>query len=83
MLFIFNAQIFERTDSGLKLVTVDNNKSKGLAPEILQKIMKSSLFNMCMLILVLVNALITATIKHTHKEKIDSERKQYYKYIEV
>ena len=73
----------ERTDQGLKLVVVDENKTKGLAPHIFQRILRSSLFNMTMLLLVLANAIITATIKHTHKEKIDKRTFERYYYIEV
>ncbi|CAF0718540.1 unnamed protein product [Brachionus calyciflorus] len=64
-------QVLEWTDEGLKLVSVNENKSQGFAPSCFQKILRSSLFNMTMLLLVLANAIITANLKHTHKEAID------------
>ena len=76
-------QIFEKTDEGLKLVKINANKAKGLAPELFQKILRSSFFNMFMLLLVLTNAIITATIRHTHKERIDNRTTKNYRNIEV
>lgn len=73
----------EWTDEGLKLVSVDENKPQGLAPSFCQKILRSSIFNMTMLLLVLANALITASIRHTHKEIIDKRTLKTYYYIEV
>lgn len=76
-------KILERTEHGLKLVTVDENKFRGVAPEVLQRVARSSLFNMAMLLLVLANAIITATMRHTHKEVVDRRTEKYYYYIEV
>jgi hypothetical protein len=52
-------------------------------PEIFQKIARSSWFNMALLLLVLANAVITASIKHTHKEVVDKRTLKLYYYIEV
>ena len=38
---------------------------------------------MAMLLLVLANAIITASIKHSHKEVKDKHRMKFYKNIEV
>lgn len=76
-------QVLEKTEDGLKLVTIDDNKPRGLAPEIFQKTLRSSWFNMTMLLLVLANAVITATLKHTHKEVIDKRTLRRYYHIEV
>ena len=62
---------------------IDEEKSQGLAPAVFQKILRSSLFNMTMLLLVLANAIITATIKHSHKEHIDNYRLRIYRYVET
>lgn len=80
---IESKQVLERTDQGLKLVSVDNNKTKGIAPQICQRILRSSWFNMAMLLLVLTNAVITATIKHTHKENVDRRTLHRYYYFEL
>ena len=67
----------------LKLVIKDEKKSNGLAPQIFVKILNSSWFNITVMMLVLANAIITATIKHTHKESVDKRRLQNYYYFEV
>ncbi len=64
-------------------MNIDENKPKGLAPHIFQRILRSSLFNMTMLLLVLANAVITATLKHTHKENVDMRTLRRYYYIEA
>jgi len=76
-------KIFERTENGLKLIKVDDEIKQGLGPTAFQKIVRSPLFNMAMLLLVLSNAIITATIKFTHKEKEDKNMLEIYYKIEV
>jgi hypothetical protein len=77
-------EVFERKENGiLKLVIKDEQKSHGIAPQIFVRILNSSWFNITVMILVLANAVITATIKHTHKELIDKNNLQTYYYIEV
>ena len=78
-----HVQIFEQTDEGLKLVKIDENKPQGLAPKIFLRCLRSPWFNMSMLVLVLVNALITASIRHTHREMVDKRTLKFYKNIEV
>ena len=70
-------------ENGLKLVKIDEEKSNGIAPIILQDILRSSWFNMAMLFLVLANAVITSSIKHSHVESIDNRRLLVYRYVEV
>jgi len=78
-----HSQVFERTENGLKLVTIDENKADGKFAVLLQKITRSPYFNMSMLLLVLANAVITATIKHSHKEIKDRKNLEFYRNIEV
>jgi len=78
-----HSQIFERTEHGLKLVTIDENKADGKFAVALQRITRSPYFNMSMLLLVLANAVITATIKHSHKEVKDRKNLEFYRNIEV
>jgi len=67
----------------LKLVTIDDNKPKGFAPKIFQDTLNAPWFNMSMLLLVLANAIITSTMKHTHKEVVDRRTIRFYKNIET
>lgn len=76
-------QVLEWTDEGLKLVSVNETKSHGWAPLFFQKIIRSSAFNMIMLLLVLANAIITASLRHTHREKIDKRVLKNFYYTEV
>lgn len=76
-------QVFERTENGLKLIKIDENKSDGRRPLCFQKIVKSPWFNMTMLSLVLANSIITATIKHSHKEVKDRKNMEFYRNVEV
>lgn len=76
-------QIFERTENGLKLIKVDYNKKDGRGPIFFQKIVKSPWFNMTMLFLVLLNAIFTATLKHTHKEVKDKRHLEVHRSIEI
>ena len=78
-----HTQILEKTNEGLKLVKIDENKPQGLAPDLFQKILRSPWFNIAMLLLVLANAVITATIKHTHKEVVDRRTMKFYRNIEI
>ena len=70
------------TDSW-KMDTIDENKPRGLAPPFFQRILKTAWFHITILILVLANAIITATIHFDHY-KIDPYQKiDGYYYAEV
>ena len=76
--------VFEKAKNGmLKLITKDETKSHGYAPQICLKILRSSWFNMTSMSLVLVNAIITSTMKHTHNKAHTDEQLNYYYNIEV
>ena len=51
---------------GWKMVTIDQNKPRGLAPPFLQRVLKTALFHILILLLVLANAITTATIHFDH-----------------
>ena len=70
-------------DSTLKLVNIDENKKKGVAPAIFLKIAQSPVFTTIVMIVVLANTIFTATIKHTHNEEIDRKNRELYYKIEV
>ncbi len=67
----------------MKLVKVDDEIKQGLGPLVFQRIVRSPFFNMSMLLLVLTNAIITSTMKFTHKEKEDKKMLEIYYKIEV
>jgi len=70
-------------DSTLKLVNIDENKKKGVAPAICLKIVRSPTFTTIVMIVVLANTIFTATIKHTHNEEIDRRNREIYHKIET
>ncbi|CAF1146613.1 unnamed protein product [Adineta steineri] len=70
-------------DSTLKLVNIDENKKKGVAPAICLKVVQSSAFTTMVMIVVLANTIFTATIKHTHNERVDRENREIYHKIET
>ncbi|CAF2374451.1 unnamed protein product [Rotaria sp. Silwood2] len=70
-------------DSTLKLVNIDENKKKGVAPAIFLKMVQSPLFTTIVMIVVLANTIFTATIKHTHNETIDKKNRDLYHKIET
>ncbi len=70
-------------DTTLKLVNIDDNKKKGVAPAICLKIVQSPTFTTIVMIVVLANTIFTATIKHTHNKEIDRRNYQIYHKIET
>ena len=67
----------------MKLVNIDDNKKKGVAPAICLKIVQSSTFTTMVMIVVLANTIFTATIKHTHNPEVDKKNLELYHKIEV
>ncbi len=77
-------KILEKADdSTLKLVNIDENKKKGVAPAVCIKIVQSPIFTTMVMIIVLANTIFTATIRHTHNEEIDHKNRELYHKIEV
>ncbi|KAI6177079.1 Sodium leak channel non-selective protein [Aphelenchoides bicaudatus] len=72
----------QNTDEGWKLSEVDSDVELSRAPQILTKIVRSTTFQIIMMFLVLVNALINASFIHYHDES-DRKRKRIYYYIEI
>ncbi len=63
--------------------TVDENKPRGVAPPFFQRILKTAWFHIMILMLVLANAIVTATIHFDHF-KIDPYQKiDAYYYAEA
>ena len=70
-------------DSTLKLVDIDENKKKGVAPAVFVKIVQSPIFTTSVMVVVLANTVCTATIRHTHNEDIDRRNREIYHKIEI
>ena len=70
-------------DSTLKLVNIDENKKKGVAPAVFVRIVQSPIFTSVVMFVVLANTIFTATIRHTHNEAIDRRNRDIYHKIEV
>ena len=79
-----SVQVLQKADdSTLKLVNIDENQKKGVAPAIFLKIVQSPIFTTVVMIVVLTNTIFTATIHHTHNERIDRRNLELYHQIEV
>ena len=77
-------QVLQKADdSTLKLVNIDDNKKKGVAPAICLKMVLSPVFTTMVMIIVLANTTFTATISHTHNVEIDARNRELYHKIEV
>ncbi|CAF1438038.1 unnamed protein product, partial [Rotaria sordida] len=75
--------ILQKADnSTLKLVNI-GEKKKGVAPAIFLKIVQSPVFTKIIMIVVLANTIFTATIEHTHNEKLDKKNREFYHKIET
>lgn len=70
-------------DSTLKLVDIDENKKKGVAPVVFVKIVQSPIFTTIVMIVVLANMVCTATIRHTHNKELDRRNREIYYKIEI
>ncbi|CAF3959247.1 unnamed protein product [Rotaria sordida] len=67
----------------LKLVNRNEKQKKGVVRTLFLKIVQSSIFTTIVMLVVLANAIFTATIKHTHNEEIDKRNLQFYHKIET
>ncbi|CAF5030715.1 unnamed protein product, partial [Rotaria sp. Silwood1] len=65
---VWLVKILQKSDnSTLKLVNIDANNKKGVAPAIFFKIVQTPVFTTIVMLVVLANTIFTATIKHTHQ----------------
>ena len=78
------SQTLQTDADGWKMVTVDENKPRGLAPPFFQRILKTAWFHILLLLLVLANAVVTATIAFDPKSKNAAKKiLDAYYYTEV
>ncbi|XP_013181357.1 PREDICTED: sodium leak channel non-selective protein isoform X2 [Papilio xuthus] len=76
-------QFFTSDDNGWKLVTIDENKHSGSAPEIFHKMLRSAYFRLLVMGVVLANGIITATMNFKHDDNPREFFYQKYYYIEI
>ncbi|KAJ8920483.1 hypothetical protein NQ315_005352 [Exocentrus adspersus] len=77
------SQILIGDDSGWKLVTLDENKHGGLAPEFCHKILRSPHFRLLVMCVILANGIVTATMRFRHDERPRQVFYEKYYYIEL
>nr|CAH7755461.1 unnamed protein product [Callosobruchus chinensis] len=77
------SQILVGDDQGWKLVTVDENKHGGLAPEFCHKILRSPHFRLLVMCVILANAIVTATMRFRHDNRPRHIFYERYYYIEL
>ncbi|KAJ8956573.1 hypothetical protein NQ314_006700 [Rhamnusium bicolor] len=77
------SQILIGDDRGWKLVTLDENKHGGLAPEFCHKILRSPHFRLLVMCVILANGIVTATMRFKHDERPRQVFYEKYYYIEL
>uniref|UniRef100_A0A182QL89 Sodium leak channel NALCN n=1 Tax=Anopheles farauti TaxID=69004 RepID=A0A182QL89_9DIPT len=77
------SQTITGDDSGWKLVTIDDNKHGGIAPEICHTILRSPYFRMLVMSVILANGIVTATMHFKHDGRPRHVFYEKYYYIEV
>uniref|UniRef100_A0AC35TIY1 Sodium leak channel non-selective protein n=1 Tax=Rhabditophanes sp. KR3021 TaxID=114890 RepID=A0AC35TIY1_9BILA len=75
------SQKLEKTDSGWRLIENSDAQDHD-SPNMMYTLVKSSTFQICIMAIVLLNALINASFVHYHDES-DISRKVIYYYVEV
>ncbi|XP_037936691.1 sodium leak channel non-selective protein [Teleopsis dalmanni] len=77
------SQILSGNDSGWRLITIDDNKHGGLAPETCHAIIRSPYFRMLVMSVILANGIVTATMTFKHDGRPRYVFYEKYYYIEV
>ncbi|CAH1155079.1 unnamed protein product [Phaedon cochleariae] len=77
------SQILIGDDKAWKLVTLDENKHAGLAPEFCHKILRSPHFRLIVMCVILANGIVTATMHFKHDERPRHVFYEKYYYIEL
>ncbi|KAL3268371.1 hypothetical protein HHI36_007487 [Cryptolaemus montrouzieri] len=77
------SQILTGDDKGWKLVTLDDNKHGGLAPELCHAILQSPHFRLLVMCVILANGIVTATMRFKHDDRPRRVFYEKYYYIEL
>lgn len=76
-------QLLTGDDSGWRLITIDDNKHGGLAPEACHAILRSPYFRMTVMTVILANGIVTATMHFRHDGRPRQVFYEHYYYIEL
>lgn len=76
-------QLLTGDDSGWKLITIDDNKHGGFAPEACHAILRSPYFRMTVMTVILANGIVTATMHFRHDGRPRQVFYEHYYYIEL
>ncbi|KAK7090889.1 hypothetical protein V1264_010629 [Littorina saxatilis] len=77
------SQVIQSDGTMWRLVMMDENKAQGLAPPIFQKVLRSNFFHTFILILVLLDASIAASLSFNHRDKLPEDKLDEFYYAEV
>ncbi|XP_023021091.2 sodium leak channel non-selective protein na isoform X2 [Leptinotarsa decemlineata] len=77
------SQILIGDDRGWKLVTVDENKHGGLAPEFCHTILRSPHFRLIVMCVILANGIVAATMRFEHDGRPRHVFYENYYYLEL
>ncbi|KAI9590564.1 hypothetical protein GQX74_008731 [Glossina fuscipes] len=77
------SQILSGNDQGWRLVTIDDSKHGGLAPETCHAILRSPYFRMLVMTTILANGIVTATMTFKHDGRPRHVFYEKYYYIEA
>lgn len=78
-----NIQVIQVEGDSWKMVMIDENKAKGLAPPFVQRIMCSNAFHAFFLLLVLASAITGASLSFDHNTRSPDDKLDGFYYAEV
>lgn len=76
------SQVLTGDDTGWNLITIDDNKHGGLAPEVCHQILKSPYFRMVVMSVILANGIVMASMSFKHDGRPRYVFYQHYYYVE-
>ncbi|XP_059160576.1 sodium leak channel NALCN-like isoform X2 [Physella acuta] len=77
------SQVIQNDGGSWKLVMVDENKTNGLAPPIFQRVLRSNFFHTIILLLVLIDASIAASLSFDHDKKLPDDKMDGFYFAQV
>ncbi|GFS24477.1 sodium leak channel non-selective protein-like, partial [Elysia marginata] len=77
------SQVIQNDSGAWKLVMVDENKHSGLAPPIFQRVLRSNVFHMLTLLLVVVDTGVAASLRFDHHTKLPERKLDEFYYAEL
>ena len=77
------AQVIQSDGTMWRLVMMDENKAQGLAPPIFQCVLRSNFFHTFILVLVLLDGSIAASLSFNHGNKRPEDKLDEFYFAEV